>query len=88
MTDQERAQAITNSCQCHEGYSSRKLIDPQCAFHAYANEIADAFAAVRQEERERLQEAWRLSWDCSRDPGHTIMNEAIHGPLEPPENIP
>ena len=54
MTDQERAQAITKSCRCVPAYTSRQLIDLTCAFHAYADEIADAFAAVRQEELERL----------------------------------
>lgn len=31
---------------------------------------------------QRLRDAWRESWDCSHDPGHTVMNEAMYGPEE------
>ena len=87
MTDHDRAQAITNRCQCNEGYTCRQLIDPQCAYHAYAEEIVEALAAVRLEERKRWHRpAKNLVEDCigtseARDALQYVIDNS---PLEPP----
>ena len=46
MNLEQRADAITMPCSCHESYKCRKLIDPFCAWHNYAADIVDALRAV------------------------------------------
>lgn len=36
--------------------------------------------ATCQADNAALVEAWSKSWDCSRDPGHNIMNDALAQP--------
>jgi hypothetical protein len=52
MSDMEIATRITGPCSCHEAYTSRKLIAPDCMFHDLAVEIAEALQAARAEALE------------------------------------
>jgi len=38
-----------------------------------------------QADTERLLDAWGESWDCSSDPGHSIMEKAIDAARGAPE---
>jgi len=33
-------------CECHEGYTSRNLTDPTCAWHRFGEDIADMIATA------------------------------------------
>lgn len=48
------ARSITGPCTCDIAYTGRKLVAPDCAWHNYGLDIADALAAV--EDRGRLRE--------------------------------
>lgn len=50
---QARAAQVVGNCRCHESYTVRKMIDPDCAWHTFAEEIFDALQSVRDGQRER-----------------------------------
>lgn len=47
---------ILGPCSCHEGYRSRGLIDPNCAWHDYSDDLI-AVLAAKEKEIEGLREA-------------------------------
>lgn len=47
-TAQQRAVFITGECRCHDGYKCRQLIDPDCVYHNYADDIAEAIQQTRR----------------------------------------
>jgi hypothetical protein len=52
------AEKITGPCMCDPAYKDRDLIQPDCAYHAYAEEIA-AVLADRDAERAQMEQAIR-----------------------------
>lgn len=58
------------------GYHTRT--PPACPLRAVAIAAAvKRLGFVPEEELQKLFAAWRQSWDCSADPGHSIMEAAI-----------
>ncbi len=37
----ERAESVVGTCHCHEGYSSRGLRDPSCAWCNYGEDVME-----------------------------------------------
>lgn len=62
-TAQRRAAFITGECRCHEGYKCRNLIDPDCVYHHYADDIAEA---LEQARRDALEEASKVCREFSK----------------------
>lgn len=58
------AEKITGACTCHAGYKDRKLIDPGCAWHEYADDIAQAIHATRAAALEEAVEAVKKSYSA------------------------
>jgi methionine synthase II (cobalamin-independent) len=57
MTDARKtAASITGPCTCFELYKDRGLIAPDCVYHHYADEIAEAIEAARKDVREKAAE--------------------------------
>lgn len=75
-------------CQCgaEQSHSAACISRTNAGFQELRRELmrrSDAIIAAL-EDREQLRaelkavlEAWSESWDCSRDPGHQIMNAAV-----------
>ena len=51
MSD-EKAREIVGTCSCDTAYTGRKLIDPNCAWHQFGEEISSALRAARNEALE------------------------------------
>ena len=49
-----RAVAITGPCSCHEGFRSRRLVDPQCMYHELSLDIFEALVEERNLWREAV----------------------------------
>lgn len=69
MTDYEqRAEHITGPCRCHEGYKCRQKIDPDCTYHGYAEDIAQALTqAHAQGRREGLDKCMEIVQTCGSE---------------------
>ena len=53
---------------------------PECdQVHCYDYEISTDDLKALAEWVEAVDGAWSKSWDCSRDPGHGIMEAATRG---------
>ena len=53
------AKEILGACCCHEAYTTRKMIDPDCVWHKYAGEIEDALTAfAAQQVKEARRQVW------------------------------
>ena len=57
------ATSITGPCSCHEAYTSRKLIAPDCIYHDFATEIAEALQATRAEALEEAAKVCDLQME-------------------------
>ena len=69
------AQEILGACRCHDAYTTRKMIDPGCAWHEYHLEFEEAlttFATAQVGEARRI-EATGVSGLC-----HTNDSEGCH----------
>lgn len=67
MTKQEameRATVITGRCSCHEAYTSRGMIAPDCIFHDCADDIA---AAILRAHNEAVEAADKAALDFAKN---------------------
>ena len=63
MTDEDRARRVLPPCSCEGGFKERGLVAPDCVWCNWGEDVADALAAVRADERERcarLVEGWHI----------------------------
>jgi hypothetical protein len=73
----------TGECTCHEGYTGRNLIDPECSYHTVPNEeaAADIVAALDAMSKEQDQPAplWNVFlFDPQRKYGdHMVSVQAL-----------
>ena len=76
MTDPTVAERILGPCRCHQAYTSRKMIDPGCAWHEYHEEITDALVEARREGKGEPEDL-----DCANpycEQKHQTISVRVH----------
>ena len=67
MTSPDPAQVVVQEilgvCRCHEAYTTRKMIDPGCAWHEYHLEIEEALTTFAAQQIAEATATLRLALD-------------------------
>lgn len=47
----EGMKLVAGECRCHEGFTSRRLKDPQCEYHSWDNEMIELRKEIEELKR-------------------------------------